>query len=175
MMLEPGAGRERQISDLSLTEPSGETLITAGKDRAIRFWHVKTFQERRVLTGHTGEVLCLDLSRDGKTLGEMARNEVSRRGGFIAQLAVLAIMIILLGVVALVIVNALKSSPWATFTLAMTIPIALLLGVYLRFFRPGRVLEASVIGVALVLFSVVAGQWVADSATWAKAFTFSGV
>jgi carbon starvation protein len=120
-------------------------------------------------------ILFCSIRRDGKTLGEMARNEVSRRGGFIAQLAVLAIMIILLGVVALVIVNALKSSPWATFTLAMTIPIAVLLGVYLRFFRAGRVLEASVIGVALVLFSVVAGQWVADSATWAKAFTFSGV
>jgi len=120
-------------------------------------------------------ILFCSIRRDGKTLGEMARNEVSRRGGFIAQLAVLAIMIILLGVVALVIVNALKSSPWATFTLAMTIPIALLLGVYLRFFRPGRVLEASVIGVALVLFSVVAGQWVADSASFAKAFTFSGV
>ena len=70
---------------------------------------------------------------------------MSERGGFIAQLAVLAIMVILLAVIALVVVNALKSSPWATFTLAMTIPIALLLGVYLRFVRPGRVLEASVI------------------------------
>ncbi|HKF26703.1 MAG TPA: carbon starvation CstA family protein, partial [Candidatus Acidoferrum sp.] len=73
-------------------------------------------------------ILFCSIRRDGKTLGEMARDEVSKRGGFIAQIAVLAIMIILLGVVALVIVNALKSSPWATFTLAMTIPIALLLG-----------------------------------------------
>jgi carbon starvation protein len=72
-------------------------------------------------------------------------------------------------------VNALKSSPWATFTLAMTIPIALLLGVYLRFVRPGRVLEASVFGVALVLFAVVAGQWVAESPAWAHLFTLSGV
>ena len=120
-------------------------------------------------------ILFCSIRRDGKTLGEMAREEVSRRGGFIAQLAVLAIMIILLGVVALVVVNALKSSPWATFTLAMTIPIALLLGVYLRFLRPGRVLEASIIGVALVLFAVVAGQWVADSPAWAKVFTLSGV
>jgi carbon starvation protein len=120
-------------------------------------------------------ILFCSIRRDGKTLGEMARDEVSKRGGFIAQLAVLAIMIILLGVVALVIVNALKSSPWATFTLACTIPIALLLGVYLRFLRPGRVLEASVIGVALVLFAVVAGQWVADSPAWSKAFTLSGV
>jgi carbon starvation protein len=120
-------------------------------------------------------ILFCSIRRDGKTLGEMAREEVSKRGGFIAQLAVLAIMVILLGVVALVIVNALKSSPWATFTLAMTIPIALLLGVYLRFVRPGRVLEASVIGVALILFVVVAGQWVADSASWARVFTLSGV
>jgi carbon starvation protein len=119
-------------------------------------------------------ILFCSIRRDGKTLGEMARDEVSKRGGFIAQIAVLAIMIILLGVVALVIVNALKSSPWATFTLAMTIPIALLLGVYLRYLRPGRVLEASLVGVALVLFVVVAGQWVADS-PWAKVFTLSGV
>jgi len=120
-------------------------------------------------------ILFCSIRRDGKTLGEMARDEVSKRGGFIAQIAVLAIMIILLGVVALVIVNALKSSPWATFTLAMTIPIAMLLGVYLRYLRPGRVLEASLIGVALVLFVVVAGQWVADSASWARVFTVSGV
>src|SRR5689334_5336187 len=120
-------------------------------------------------------ILFCSIRRDGKSLGEMAREEVSRRGGFIAQIAVLAIMIILLGVVALVIVNALKSSPWATFTLAMTIPIALLLGVYLRYLRPGRVLEASLIGVSLVLFVVVAGQWVADSSAWAKVFTLSGL
>ncbi len=120
-------------------------------------------------------ILFCSIRRDGKTLGEMAREEVSKRGGFIAQLAVLAIMIILLGVVALVIVNALKSSPWATFTLASTIPIALLLGVYLRFVRPGRVLEASLMGVALILFAVVAGQWVADSPTWSHAFTLSGL
>ncbi|HWY08365.1 MAG TPA: carbon starvation CstA family protein [Candidatus Acidoferrales bacterium] len=120
-------------------------------------------------------ILFCSIRRDGKTLGEMARDEVSKRGGLIAQLAVLTIMIILLAVVALVVVNALKSSPWATFTLAMTIPIALLLGVYLRYFRPGRVLEASFIGVALVLFVVVAGQWVADSPYLAKVFTLGGV
>ena len=120
-------------------------------------------------------ILFCSIRRNGKSLGEMARDEVGKRGGFIAQLAVLAILIILLGVVALVVVNALKTSPWATFTLAMTIPIALLMGVYLRFLRPGRVLEASLIGLALVLFVVVAGQWVADSASWAKIFTLSGV
>jgi carbon starvation protein len=120
-------------------------------------------------------ILFCSIRRDGKTLGQMAREEVSARGGFIAQIAVLAIMVILLAVVALVVVNALKSSPWGTFTLAMTIPIALLLGVYLRFIRPGRVLEASLFGVVLVLFAVVAGQWVAASPTWAQAFTFGGV
>jgi len=113
-------------------------------------------------------ILFCSIRRDGKSVGQMAREEVSERGGFIAQLAVLAIMTILLAVIGLVVVNALKSSPWATFTLAMTIPIALLLGLYLRFVRPGRVLEASVMGVALVLFVVVAGQWVADSPSWAS-------
>ena len=120
-------------------------------------------------------ILFCSIRRNGKSLGEMAREEVGKRGGFIAQLAVLAILVILLGVVALVVVNALKTSPWATFTLAMTIPIALLMGVYLRFLRPGRVLEASLIGLALVLFVVVAGQWVAESASWAKVFTLGGV
>jgi carbon starvation protein len=120
-------------------------------------------------------ILFCSIRRDGKSLGEMAREEVSKRGGFIAQLAVLAILVILLAVVALVVVNALKSSPWATFTLAMTIPIAMLLGVYLRYLRPGRVLEASLIGVALVLFVVVAGQWVADSPSWSHAFTLGGI
>ena len=120
-------------------------------------------------------ILFCSIRRDGKTLGEMARDEVSKRGGLIAQLAVLAIMIILLGVVALVVVNALKSSPWATFTLAMTVPIALLLGVYLRYLRPGRVMEASFLGVCLVLFAVVAGQWVADAPALASKFTFGGL
>ncbi len=120
-------------------------------------------------------ILFCSIRRDGKSIGQMAREEVGERGGFIAQLAVLAIMTILLAVIGLVVVNALKSSPWATFTLAMTIPIALLLGLYLRFVRPGRVLEASVLGVALVLFVVVAGQWVADSPSWARVFTLSGV
>ena len=120
-------------------------------------------------------ILFCSIRRDGKSLGQMAREEISSRGGFIAQLAVLAIMIILLGVIALVIVNALKASPWATFTLLMTIVIALLLGIYLRFLRPGKVLEASVIGLALVLFVVVAGRWVGDSPAWSEVFTLSGV
>ena len=118
-------------------------------------------------------ILFCSMRRDGKSLGQMAREEVSRRGGFIAQLAVLAIMIILLAVVGLVVVNALKASPWGMFTLAMTIPIAMLMGFYLRFWRPGRVLEASAIGVALILLDVVAGQWVAAAPSWARVFSLS--
>jgi carbon starvation protein len=118
-------------------------------------------------------ILFCSMRRDGKSLGQMAKEEVSRRGGFIAQLAVLAIMIILLAVVGLVVVNALKDSPWGMFTLAMTIPIAMLMGVYLRYWRPGRVLEASAIGVTLVLLDVFAGQWVAAAPSWARIFTLS--
>ena len=117
-------------------------------------------------------------ARSGATVNRSAKWRAKKSAVAVdssRRLAVLAIMVILLGVVALVIVNALKSSPWATFTLAMTIPIALLLGVYLRFVRPGRVLEASLIGVALILFVVVAGEWVADSPSWAKVFTIGGI
>jgi carbon starvation protein len=120
-------------------------------------------------------ILFCSMRRDGKSLGQMAREEVGKYGGFIAQVAVLIIMIILLAVVGLVVVNALRSSPWGTFTLAMTLPIAMLMGIYLRYLRPGRVLEASAIGVALILFVVIGGQWVAESASWSRAFTFSGV
>jgi carbon starvation protein len=119
-------------------------------------------------------VLFGSIRRNGKSLGQMAREEVSKLSGMVALFAVLAIMIILLAAVALVVVNALKASPWGTFTLAMTIPIAVLMGLYLRFWRPGRVLEATAIGVALVVFAVVAGQWVAASPSWAAAFTLSG-
>jgi carbon starvation protein len=119
-------------------------------------------------------ILVCSIRRDGKSLGQMAREEVSKRGGSIAVLAVLAIMVILLAVVALVVVKALKESPWGTFTLAMTIPIALLMGVYLRFVRPGRVLEASLAGFALILLAVVGGQWVNSSPAWSAAFTWSG-
>jgi carbon starvation protein len=104
----------------------------------------------------------------------MAKDEVSRRGGMIAQVSVLAIMIILLAVVALVVVNALKASPWGTFTLAATIPISMLMGLYLRYWRPGRVLEASAMGFVLIVGAVVSGQWVADSPTWARVFTLTG-
>jgi carbon starvation protein len=119
-------------------------------------------------------ILFCSIRRNGKSLGQMAREEVGKRGGRIALAAVLAIMIILLAVAGLVVVNALKASPWGAFTLAMSIPIAMLMGVYMRYWRPGRVLEASAIGLALILFVVVAGKWVAASPSWARVFTLSG-
>jgi carbon starvation protein len=118
-------------------------------------------------------ILFFSIRRDGKSLGQMAREEVSRRGGMLALLAVLAIMVILLAVIGLVLINALKGSPWGTFTLAMTIPIALLMGLHLRYWRPGRVLEATVIGLVLIVLAVVAGQWVNGSPAWSRAFTLS--
>jgi carbon starvation protein len=119
-------------------------------------------------------ILFCSMRRGGKTLGQMAKEEVGTRGGFIALIAVLIIMVILLSVVALVVVNALKESAWGAYTLAMTIPVALFMGVYLRFLRPGKVGEATAIGLTLTVFAVVSGQWVAHSATWAPVFTLGG-
>ncbi|MFJ5301886.1 carbon starvation CstA family protein [Streptomyces sp. NPDC088350] len=117
-------------------------------------------------------VLFFSTRRDGRSLGQMAREEIGPFGGAAALLATFAIMIILLGVLALVVVNALASSPWGTFSIGMTIPIALLMGFYLRVLRPGRVSEVSLIGVALLLLALVAGRWVAES-SWAGAFTLA--
>ncbi|AXE22902.1 carbon starvation protein A [Streptomyces globosus] len=108
--------------------------------------------------------------RDGRSLGQMARDEIGPVGGAAALVAVFAIMIILLAVLALVIVNALAHSPWGVFSIGMTIPIALFMGFYLRVLRPGRVTEVSVIGVALLLLAIVAGGWVAESSL-ASTFT----
>ncbi|WP_069629609.1 carbon starvation CstA family protein [Streptomyces niveus] len=101
--------------------------------------------------------------RDGRSLGQIARDEIGPFGGAAALIAVFLIMIILLAVLALVIVNALADSPWGVFSIAMTIPIALFMGVYLRVLRPGKVSEVSLIGVALLLLAIVAGGWVAES------------
>ncbi|MEV7883490.1 carbon starvation CstA family protein [Streptomyces sp. NPDC002817] len=117
-------------------------------------------------------VLFFSTRRDGRSLGQMAREEIGPFGGAAALIAAFAIMIILLGVLALVIVNALAQSPWGTFSIAMTIPIALLMGFYLRVLRPGRVAEVSLIGVALLLFALIAGRWVAES-SWAGTFTLA--
>ena len=107
--------------------------------------------------------LFFSMRRDGKSLGQMAREEIGPVGGVVALLAVFSIMIILLAVLALVVVNALAQSPWGTFSIAMTIPIALLMGFYLRVLRPGRVIETTGIGVRLLLLAIVAGGWVQES------------
>lgn len=120
-------------------------------------------------------ILFCSMRRDGKSLGQMARQEIGKVGGFTALLTVLLIMVILLAVVGLVVVNALKGSPWGTFTIAATMPIALFMGVYLRYWRPGKVLECSAIGFVLILASIFGGQAVAESPTLAPLFTLSGL
>jgi carbon starvation protein len=119
--------------------------------------------------------LFFSMRRDGRSLAQMAKDEVSEFGGWTALFAVLAIMIILIAVVALVVVNALKASPWGVFTIAVIIPVALLLGLYLRYLRPGRVLEASILGFVLVMVGVVSGRYVAASAHWSPYFTYGSV
>ncbi|MDQ6676981.1 MAG: carbon starvation protein A [Acidobacteriota bacterium] len=119
-------------------------------------------------------ILFASLRRDGKSLGAMARDEIGKLGGFVSLITVLLIMVILLAVVGLVVVNALVGSPWGAFTILATMPVALFMGLYLRFLRPGKVLECSAIGFVLVLASIFGGQWVSLSA-YAAAFTFSGM
>ncbi len=119
-------------------------------------------------------VLFCSLRRNGKSLGQMAREEVGKLGGFTALITVLLIMVILLAVIGLVVVNTLKGSPWGSFTIAATMPIAIFMGLYLRFWRPGKVGEASVIGFVLVMAAIFGGQAVSNSATLAPLFTYSG-
>jgi len=118
-------------------------------------------------------ILLFSVRRDGKSLTEMAKTEIGRVGGFVAYAAVMSILVILLAVAALIVVNALKASPWGTFTIAMTIPIALLMGVYLRRIRPGRVLEVSVVGFILVMLAIWGGQWVSEHPPVAGIFTLT--
>lgn len=119
-------------------------------------------------------ILLFSVRRDGKSLTEMAKQEIGRVGGFVAYGAVIAIIVILLAVVALIVVNALRDSPWASFTIAMTIPIALLMGLYLRRIRPGKVMEVSVLGFIFVLLAIWGGQWVSLTPTLAHIFTLQG-
>jgi carbon starvation protein len=120
-------------------------------------------------------VLSISVRRRGRSLGQMARDELGATGGVAAIVGVLVIMVILLAVLALVVVNALAESPWGVFSIAMTIPIAIFMGLYLRFLRPGRVSEVSLIGVVLLLLAVIAGGWVAETSWGADWFTLSKV
>ncbi|MEK6789038.1 MAG: carbon starvation CstA family protein [Pseudomonadota bacterium] len=129
-----------------------------------------------VLAGAVQDMLVLTAStrRDGRSLGDMIRSELGPFAGTVAGVGILAIMIILLAVLGLVVVKALAHSPWGTFTVVATIPIAVFMGLYLRYLRPGRIGEMSLIGVVLLFASIVVGGWVAEDALWAARFTFTG-
>jgi carbon starvation protein len=129
-----------------------------------------------VLAGAVQDFIILfgSMRRDGKSLGEIAKEEIGPVGGFIALIAVLGIMIILLAVLALVVVKALADSPWGMFTIAATIPIAIFMGIYLRYLRPGKVLETSLIGFALLMLALWGGQYVAHHPVLGPMFTLEG-
>ncbi len=119
-------------------------------------------------------ILFLSTRRNGRSLGQMARDELGPVGGYAAMAGTLMIMVILIAVLGLVVVNAMKHSPWATSTVFATIPIAVLIGLYLRNIRPGRVLEASLIGVALLLAAVVGGGALNEHETLRTWFDLDG-
>ena len=116
-------------------------------------------------------ILCSSVRRDGKSLGQMAKEEIGPVAGYTALVAVMGIMVILISVLALVVVNALRDSAWATVTVGLTIPIAMFMGVYMRFVRPGRVLETTVIGLVLLVLSLYAGRYAAVHPTLGPLFT----
>jgi carbon starvation protein len=119
-------------------------------------------------------ILCASTRRDGKSLGQMAKEEIGPVAGFTALVAVLGIMVVLIAVLGLVVVNALKASPWGTVTIGLTVPIAMIMGLYMRWLRPGRVLEASALGLVLLVVALYAGRWVAARPDLAATFTLSG-
>jgi carbon starvation protein len=130
-----------------------------------------------VLGGCVQDMTTLFLStrRDAKSLGQMARDELGALGGTAALIGTFAIMIILIAVLSLVVVNAMKHSPWATFTVSATIPIAMIVGVYMRYFRPGQVLEGSLVGVILLLLSVTGGRFVDEHESLRLVFDQEGL
>jgi len=119
-------------------------------------------------------ILFGSMRRDGKSLGQMAKEEIGPVTGIAAMIAVLSIMIILLAVLALIVVNALKGSPWGVFTIAATIPIAFLMGFWMKVWRPGRTMEATGIGIVLLFAALLGGRYVAESPSLAPLFTYSG-
>src|SRR5512139_1047636 len=116
--------------------------------------------------------LFCSIRRDGRSLGQMARDELGPIGGAVALIGVMAIMIILIAVLGLVVVNAMRHSPWATSTVAATIPIAVLIGLFMRHLRPGRVLEGTAIGVVLLLAAVFGGGWINEHPTLRALFDY---
>ena len=119
-------------------------------------------------------VLFISTRRDGRSLGDLVKQEMGIVPGLIALFGTFMIMIIILAVLALIVVKALADSPWGMFTVSATIPVALFMGIYLRYIRPGRIGEVSVIGFVLLMLAILGGQVVSQSPTWAPAFTFEG-
>ncbi|WP_262032310.1 carbon starvation CstA family protein [Microvirga sp. Mcv34] len=119
-------------------------------------------------------VLFVSMRRDGRSLGELIRAELGPVPGVIALFGTFMIMVIILAVLALIVVKALAESPWGTFTVAATVPIAVFMGLYMRYIRPGAIGEVSVIGFVLLMLAIVFGQTIAESPTWGPAFTFTG-
>ncbi|WP_375037944.1 carbon starvation CstA family protein [Acinetobacter sp. RW6] len=119
-------------------------------------------------------VLFISTRRDGRSLGEMAKQELGSFAGIVVMLGALGVMIIILAVLALVVVKALAHSPWGVFTIAATIPIALFMGIYMRFIRPGRIAEVSIIGFVLMMLAIVYGGHVAADPYWGEFFTLTG-
>ncbi|MCU6289336.1 carbon starvation protein CstA, partial [Escherichia coli] len=130
-----------------------------------------------VLAGAVQDFMVLFVStrRDGRSLGELVKEEMGPTAGVIALVACFMIMVIILAVLAMIVVKALTHSPWGTYTVAFTIPLAIFMGIYLRYLRPGRIGEVSVIGLVFLIFAIISGGWVAESPTWAPYFDFTGV
>lgn len=129
-----------------------------------------------VLAGAVQDFLVLFIStrRDGRSLGEMAKQELGSFAGVIVMLGALGVMIIILAVLALVVVKALTNSPWGVFSIAATIPIALFMGIYMRFIRPGKIAEVSIIGFVLMMLGIIYGENIAQHPYWGQLFTLSG-
>ncbi|STT49929.1 Carbon starvation protein A [Klebsiella pneumoniae] len=122
-----------------------------------------------VLAGAVQDFMVLFVStrRDGRSLGELVKEEMGPTAGVLALVACFMIMVIILAVLAMIVVKALTHSPWGTYTVAFTIPLAIFMGIYIRYLRPGRIGEVSVIGLVMLVFAIISGGWVAESPTWA--------
>ncbi|MEX6159484.1 pyruvate/proton symporter CstA [Providencia manganoxydans] len=130
-----------------------------------------------VLAGAVQDFMVLFVStrRDGRSLGELVKEEMGNTAGILALIACFMIMVIILAVLAMIVVKALTHSPWGTYTVAFTIPLAIFMGIYTRYIRPGRIGEVSIIGLIFLVFAIISGGWVAESETWAPYFDYTGV
>ncbi|AOP43768.1 pyruvate/proton symporter CstA [Edwardsiella piscicida] len=130
-----------------------------------------------VLAGAVQDFMVLFVStrRDGRSLGDLVKTEMGNTAGVIALVATFIIMVIILAVLAMIVVKALTHSPWGTYTVAFTIPLAIFMGIYTRYLRPGRIGEVSIIGLVCLIFAIISGGWVAESPVWGPYFDFSGV